>query len=249
MHRQRDRADSFGGAARAYDRHRPRYPAAMFDELVVLRALDVGAGTGITAVPLAERGVDVLAVEPDSRMAELAKEKGVTVELATFEDWDDTGRRFDLILFGQSFHWVDPAVALPKVRRLLTDGGRMALAWNRQIPITPSMLDFAAVYRDFLDPASPLVTGRPTGGTGSGMDSAALAADLEKAGFAVEIHLYPRDEHLDAEQWLDMAFTYSNHLVLEPDQARELRSRLAELIGDDGVHIGGDTLLMTARPV
>lgn len=272
LHLQRNRADSFGGAARAYDEYRPRYPDAMFDDLLggrAARVLDVGAGTGIASAQMAAHGAEVLALEPDSRMAELVREKGLPVEVATFEDWDDAGRGFDLILFAQSFHWVDPAVALPKVRRLLRSGGQgersdggigrgersdgevgtLALAWNRQFPLRPSRADLATVYRDFLDPTSPWATATPTGGTGSGMDSAELVTQIESAGFVVDSHTYPRDEQYSREQWLDLVFTYSNHLVLEPDAARQLRSRLGELIGEDGVHVGGDTLVITCRPV
>ena len=252
LHLQRDRADSFGAAARAYDRHRPRYPEAMFDDLLAgrgVRALDVGAGTGIASAQLATHGAEVLALEPDSRMAELIQEKGLAVEVATFEDWDHAGRTFDLILFAQSFHWVDPAVALPKIRRLLRPGGQLALAWNRQVPVRPTRADFATVYRDFLDPNSPWVTATPSGGTGSGLDSSELIGDIERAGFTVNSHTYPRDEQYSREQWLDLVFTYSHHLVLEPAASRELRRRLGELIGDDGVHVGGDTLVITGSPV
>jgi SAM-dependent methyltransferase len=45
--------------------------------------LDVGAGTGIASQQLLERGVDVLAVEPDPRMAEIAKEEGISIEIGT----------------------------------------------------------------------------------------------------------------------------------------------------------------------
>lgn len=181
-------------------------------------------------------------------MAEIAAEHGVPVEVATFEDWDDAGRMFDVVLFAQSFHWVDPAVALPKIRRLLAPGGRLALAWNRLFPVQPSRADFAEVYRDFLDAASPLVTATPTGGTGSGMDSADVVADLEAAGFAVQQLTYERGEQYSREQWLDLVFTYSNHLVLPADRAAELRARLGAVIGDGGVQVGGDTLLIVARP-
>ena len=252
LYRQRDRADSFGGVARLYDQHRPRYPEPMLDELVgsaAVRVLDVGAGTGIASRQLLGRGVELLALEPDSRMASIAAEHGIDVEVATFEDWDDAGRTFDVILFAQSFHWVDPVVALPKIRRLLADGGRLALAWNRQFAVSPSRADFAEVYRDFLNPASPLVTATPTGGTGSGMDSADVVAELEAAGFAVQQLIYERGEQYSREQWLDLVFTYSNHLVLPADRAAEMRSRLAAVIGDGGVQVGGDTLLIVARPV
>jgi ubiquinone/menaquinone biosynthesis C-methylase UbiE len=54
-HTDRRRAESFGATADAYDRYRPRYPQALLTELVAdagVRALDVGAGTGIAATQL-----------------------------------------------------------------------------------------------------------------------------------------------------------------------------------------------------
>jgi len=220
----------------------------LIDDLVASgaeNALDVGAGTGISSRQLADRGVDVLALEPDPRMAELANEKGIRTQTAKFEEWDASDRTFDLVLFAQSFHWVDPDVALPKARRLLTRRGHLALAWNRLLPVTPSRSDFAPIYRDYMEPGSPLVTATPTG---PGLAVGSVDAVLEKAGFAVSQHTYPREAHYDRDEWLDLVFTYSNHLVLPAEKAGELRDRLAAHIGTTGVTVGGDTLLITARP-
>ena len=248
LHRQRARADSFGAAARDYDRHRPEYPTRLIEDLVASgaeNALDVGAGTGIASRQLVDRGVDVLALEPDPRMAEVAAEKGVPTQIAKFEEWDAAGQTFDLVLFAQSFHWVDPDVALPKIRRLLTDRGRLALAWNRLFPVTPSRSDFAPIYRDYMEPGSPLVTATPTA---PALDVGGLDDVLDKAGFTIRHRTYQREEHYDRDDWLDLVFTYSNHLVLPADKATELRDRLAAYIGTAGVTVGGDALLITARP-
>jgi hypothetical protein len=43
--------------------------------------LDVGAGTGIASEQLLGKGVNVLAVEPDLRMAKIAKERGIVIEI------------------------------------------------------------------------------------------------------------------------------------------------------------------------
>ena len=129
-HTDRRRAEAFGSAAEEYDRHRPRYPAALIAGLVadVARVLDVGAGTGIASARLVGAGAQVLAVEPDSRMARVAAGKGIHVEQATFEDWQPAGRSFDLVVFAQSFHWVQPRVALKKVATILSPDGRLCTA-------------------------------------------------------------------------------------------------------------------------
>jgi SAM-dependent methyltransferase len=208
--------------------------------------LDVGAGTGIVSEQFLRRGVDVLAVEPDSRMAEIAQEKGVPTEIGTFENWDPAGRNFDLVVFGQSFHWVNPVIALPKARALLPWGGTLALMWNRLFPKDPTHSDFADIYRYYMDPGSPLVDASSNGLVETDGNTERLIASITASGFTVEERKYPRCAHYCVEQWLDLVFTYSNHLILAAEKASELRGRLAERIGSKGVSVGGDTLLILA---
>jgi SAM-dependent methyltransferase len=247
LYDDRARADSFGAAARLYDARRPRYPDQLIDDLLSRggqRVLDVGAGTGIASEQLLGRGADVLAVEPDPRMAEIANEKGIPIEIGTFESWDPAERSFDLVVFGQSFHWVNPDIALPKAHALLSRGGHLALMWNRLFPTDPTHSDFAEVYRDYMDPGSPLVDGSSNGLVETDGNTGRLVASITASGFTVEERTYPRRTHYSAEQWLDLVFTYSNHLILAPEKASELRTRLSERIGSSGVSVGGDTLLI-----
>jgi SAM-dependent methyltransferase len=249
LHRDRVRADSFGAAARVYDQRRPRYPSQLIDDLLsggARAVLDVGAGTGIASEQLLARGANVLAVEPDPRMAEVARGKGIPIEIGTFESWQPAERRFDLVVFGSSFHWVDPDIALPKAHRLLRSGGRLALMWNHLLPTHPTRSDLAEIYRDYMDPGSPLADGSSNGPIDTEHRTDGLIASIAASGFAVEERTYPRDDHYSTEQWLDLAFTYSSHLVLAAERASELRARLAERIGSTGVSVGGDTLLILA---
>lgn len=237
----RERANSFGGAAHTYDAYRPRYPDQLVDDLLALgarRVLDVGAGTGIASKQFADRGADVLAVEPDTRMASIAQDKGIPTEIATFERWEPAGRRFDLVVFAASFHWVDPAVALPKARDVLNDGGKLALLWNRLRPTRPTRAEFESIYQDYMDSETWPVDGTPDD----------LTALLATAGFSVTHRSYPHNLHYSAQQWVQLVFTYSNHLTLAAEQASELRTRLAERIGAEGVSVGGDALTILATP-
>jgi SAM-dependent methyltransferase len=245
----RARADSFGAAARIYDTRRPRYPDQLIDDILSQGAqtvLDVGAGTGIASEQLITKGADVLAVEPDPRMAAIAKEKGIHIEIGTFESWDPAERRFDLVVFGSSFHWVNPDIALPKVHGLLSRGGRLALMWNRLFPTHPTHSDFAEIYRAYMDVSSPLVDRSSNGLVETDRHNDRLIAAITDSGFTVEVRTYPRRDHYSTEQWLDLAFTYSNHLILAAEKASELRARLAERIGSTGVSVGGDSLLLLA---
>src|SRR5215471_17834429 len=95
-HQQRQVAESFGSDAQRYDRARPRYPEAMVRQVVAacpgLDVLDVGCGTGIAARQFLAAGCRVLGVDPDARMADLARRRGVEAEVAPFETWDPATR-------------------------------------------------------------------------------------------------------------------------------------------------------------
>ena len=237
----RERANSFGGAAHNYDIHRPRYPDQLIADVLAPsahRVLDVGAGTGIASMQLIERGADLLAVEPDTRMASIAEAKGIPLEIATFEQWEPAGRRFDRVVFAVSFHWIDPAVALPKIRGILRDGGKMALIWNRLRPTRPTRSEFESIYMDYMDIDARGADGEPNDLTGL----------LNAAGLTVTQRRYPHDLHYSTQQWVDIAFTFSNHLTLTADKATELRTRMAELIGPSGVSVGGDAMVIFATP-
>ena len=240
LHTQRDRADSFGSVARSYDRYRPRYPDDVIDDLVAAarggRVLDVGSGTGIAAKQLADRDLDVLAVEPDPAMAAVAASKGLRVEIGTFEDWDPDGRQFDLVLFAQSWHCVNAVVAAPQAYSLLRPGGSLALLWHMTVPQSPTQAKIDALYAKY--------AGQPT--TGGATEEAPLTETLAAAGFVVTETTYPVRTEYSTDAWLNLMSTYSARIVLEPDAARSFRADLAALVGPDGVTLVGSAYVATA---
>lgn len=130
-HREREIAESFGADAERYDRARPRYPDALVARIIAASpgrdVLDVGTGTGIVARQFQAAGCTVLGVDPDARMAAFARRTGVEVEVSTFEAWDAGERTFDVIVAGQSWHWVDPVAGPAKAAVLLRPGGRLVV--------------------------------------------------------------------------------------------------------------------------
>jgi len=157
-HHARQIAESFGSEAERYERTRPTYPQAMVEAIRAASpgsdVLDVGIGTGISARPFHQQGCEVLGVEPDTRMAAFARGSGLQVEIAKFEEWDPAGRTFDLVIAGQTWHWVDPVLGAYKAAEVLRPGGRIALFWN----VMSFPPDFAegssAIYKRVL-PESP----------------------------------------------------------------------------------------------
>jgi SAM-dependent methyltransferase len=239
VHTDRRRAESFGSVADDYERYRPHYPQALIAQLVPrpgLAVLDVGAGTGIASAQLAEAGADVLAVEPDEQMAAVCIAKGIPVESSTFEHWPADGRTFDLVVFGQSFHWVDPDVALPKLASLLNSGAHLTLMWNRITPNEPKRQGIERISAEFgaTTPASTSATNAET----------ALQALLRASDFDVERVDVSEDLHYSTEDWLGLVFTHSNHVILEAAVQTELRKRLRDFLGDGGVSASNNALAL-----
>jgi SAM-dependent methyltransferase len=93
-------------------------------------AVDVGCGTGRVAALLADAGWAVLGVEPDERMADLARAHGVHVVVAPFEKCVLPRSDYDLVCSGTAWHWIDPAVGYDIAAALLRRGGRLAVFRN-----------------------------------------------------------------------------------------------------------------------
>lgn len=130
----------FSDRAADYAKYRPSYPAEAIDIILEgldtscgLIAADIGAGTGISARLLADRGVRVLAIEPNAAMRETA-EPHLLVEFreATAEATHLADASVDLVTCFQAFHWFDPTPTLSEFHRILKPSGRLAVVWNNR---------------------------------------------------------------------------------------------------------------------
>ena len=135
--RRRVQANSFGSAAAVYERARPSYPDASVDWLLPNgspRVVDLGAGTGKLTRLIADRGVEVTAVEPSAGMLEQLRRALPTVPAlqGTAEQLPLDDGSVDAVLVGQAWHWVDVARASAEVARVLKPGGRLGLVWNHR---------------------------------------------------------------------------------------------------------------------
>ena len=230
LHGDRDRADSFGSQAEQYDRLRPSYPEALIDDLVSLgpiAVLDVGCGTGKVARALIERGVPVVGVEPDERMARVARGKGIQIDVASFEAWDPAGRTFDLVTAGHAWHWVDPAIGLPKAASVLNAGGTAALFWNYHA-LEESLLDaFEAVYRVHAPELE--VLGRDPSGL-SDVDPFTGSAHFTPG----QSRTYRWPRRVSADDWVAMLATFSDHRRLGRERLNRLQDALRAAIKNAG---------------
>ncbi|WP_089210030.1 class I SAM-dependent methyltransferase [Streptosporangium subroseum] len=227
-HKARRMAESFGVDAQRYEQARPGYPDALVARIVAGSpgpdVLDVGCGTGIAARQFQAAGCAVLGVEPDARMADFARSRGLRVEVAAFESWQPAGRVFDAVIAAQSWHWVDPVAGAVKAARVLRPRGRLAIFGHVYEPPPEVAEPFAAAYRRAA-PDSPF-NGQP----------ARRPLDLYRAAYAnfadrireTERFNDPEQWRFDWErsytrdQWLDLLPTTGGLTQLRPDQLAEV---------------------------
>lgn len=247
LHGERDRAESFGSAAERYDRYRPGYPAALIDDLLSLEpanALDIGCGTGKVAVALMRHGLPVLGVEPDIRMAAIARRHRVPVEVSSFESWDPAGRTYDLLTAGHSWHWVDPDIGLVKAASITVPGGTVALFWNYHVLDEPLLAAFDDAYRTHAPELA--VVGRDPSQNGT-QDTDPFAHSPDFTSLGSRIYRWPRV--LDADEWTTMLATFSDHARLGERRLHDLQSALQRAIEQAGgvVQSQCGTYVWTAR--
>jgi SAM-dependent methyltransferase len=128
-------AGSFGRVAETYDRVRPGPAPAAVDWLVPAgcgAAVDLAAGTGLFTRALLGRVPEITAVEPDGRMRAVLAERteGVRVLDGRGEVIPLPDASVDGVFVSTAWHWLDPALAIPEIARVLRDGGRLGVIWT-----------------------------------------------------------------------------------------------------------------------
>jgi SAM-dependent methyltransferase len=187
----------FGRTAQDYSRHRAGFPAAFFERLTAFEVgrvgqwvLDLGTGTGTVARGLAQRGCQVIGLDPS--LALLGEAQGldgqaeVTVEYVNglAERLSFASTTFEVITAGQCWHWFDRAKVAQEVWRLLVPGGKLVIAHFDWLPLPGNVVAATERLIEDYNPAWSL-------GGGSGLYPAWLA-DVALAGFA-EIETFSFD--------------------------------------------------------
>lgn len=230
----------FGEIAEDYDRHRPDYPAELFDLLLdsdVDAVLDVGSGTGRAAVAFSERGLPGIAVEPSEEMAAVARSNlpsTWSVEQSDFEHCRADGRRdWQLITCAQAWHWIDHEAGLRHAAELLAPGGTLALFWNRGEFVQDRLRhDLDEIYDRLAPDMQSSLRGRGSTPKGQLVD---IELGPPPDGFrSVERDQLHWRRTYTSDEWISLLGTHSDHLLLPPDRRAELHAAVRDAIDAHG---------------
>jgi SAM-dependent methyltransferase len=232
----------FNEVPELYNRVRPTYPDELFADLVAVTGMDrrssvleVGCGTGQATCSLAALGSSVTAVEPGAGMAALARRQlaafgNVEVEISTFEEWDDGGRRFDVLVAASAWHWVDPSIGWRRAHDVLHRGGWMALLGNIVVrrPGEPE------VYAETADLHERFSPGNPGWGHPPLEDEVRMTGEgwglVEGPGSLFEptiVRWYPAVQWFDGDGFADLLRSTSLYRSLDSDARDPLLDAIA----------------------
>jgi SAM-dependent methyltransferase len=222
-----------------YDRARPGYPAALFDDLAELaglgpgaRVVEVGPGTGQATVELVALGAGVVGVELGAGLAAVLQRKlktaSVEVVVRAFEDWPPPEEPFDVVAAFTSWHWLDPAARAGKVAALLRPGGALATVTTTHV-LGDSGEFFEQAQRCYerWDPNTPAgLQLLPSDAVPQELDEVDDSSLFQPA----VRRRYEEDVTYSARGYLDVLSTYSGHRALTTAQREGLFACIGDLI-------------------
>ena len=242
----------FGTAAESYERFRLGYPDEVVDRTLayagrpVGSAVEVGAGTGKATRAFASRGIQVVALEPDTEMyGVLQRETAgmpVTPRLSAFEAYD--GPPADLVYAAAAWHWTDPATRWTHAADLLEPGGVLSI-FGSQLRIADPDLQQAvsrAIADDVDDSAfRPKETKGPPG-VGWRFE------DIEESGLFAEVesHDLAREVTVSQKEYVGHLTTISAFLLLTIEGRQDVLRRVSELVPEQ-VRLDASVALQLAR--
>ncbi len=237
------RKGMFDLMAREYDAVRPGYPAELFAELErrgVLwqgcAALEIGCGSGQATRHLADRGAQLVTLDPSANMlgiaeARFADHADVTFLQQTFEEFEGEEESLDLILAATAWHWVEPALGYSKVARLLKPGGSFVILANlHPAAIAEFFSRIQSVYQEVVPEWGSINRNATTEDVIRGS-----RGEIDASGYftPADVLEYDWTEIYSRERFLRLLATYSDHRSLEPERFAALQDGIGRIIEEE----------------
>jgi SAM-dependent methyltransferase len=237
---------TFGEDAELYDRMRPGYPAALFDDLAALgslppggRLLEIGPGTGQATRSLLERGYRVTAVELSPTLAAVLQSRCagfgelLDIHVCAFEAFrqSSAAEPFDAVFAATAFHWIDPAVRVTRCAALLRPDGVLAtVATHHVLGGDTSFFNAMQACYERWDPATtPGLRLEPA----AHIPVASVDPGESELFAAPHFTRYEWEQTYTTAQYRDLLLTYSGHRALPPDDLSGLLACVTSLADTD----------------
>jgi SAM-dependent methyltransferase len=239
-----ERKLTFNEDAANYDRWRPCYCEELFAEIIRYArpdagkvAVEMGCGTGQATEPILKTGCTVTAVEYGENLAAFALEKfsgyeNFRVQIAAFEDFACESGSLDLLYSATAFHWVPEEIGYPKAYDLLKPGGTLALFWNAPFCARPDGPAHREIQAAYARRGEPSAESRPE----DDLQLRRVRADtILKYGFvALRTHIFKRTRVFDADGYICLLNTYSDHRVRPEREKSELEADIKAAVNRFG---------------
>ena len=240
---------TFDKDASLYDKVRPGYPDALFEDIIKLsaiptngRILEIGCGTAQATLPFAERGYAIHCIELGANLAAIAERKlsaypRVHVSVGSFEEVTLEESTFDLVLSATAFHWIDPRVGYPKAARVLKPEGTLSLFWNKPVQ-TQVSADYFSSLQTVYERVVPEMARRFPGLPHPDAIPTPVKDEIDRSRLFGEVKVlkYRWETDYTAQAYVELLNTYSDHIALENETRAELFDGIQNLIE---THFGG----------
>lgn len=175
--------------------------------------IDLGCGPGNLTAILNEMGHGVIGIDPSMTMLEGMGAKGLLAVCGAAEAIPVRDSCADVVTAATAFHWFEHERAIPEIRRVLRDGGRVALVTN----IRDETVSWVASLSEIVGSESAIAA---TLGGAEGMP-AEFKAKLEGGGLfrSIEHEVFDFDQELTEETLIGLVASRS-YIAILPEEER-----------------------------
>jgi SAM-dependent methyltransferase len=226
-----------------YDKWRPTYVSQLYKDIMNFKeinqfsnVLEIGIGTGQATLPILEKGCFLTAIELGDKLAEFTKQKfskyaNFDIKNMAFQDYECQPNSFDMIYSASAFHWIPEEIGYPKVYKMLKSGGIFARFANhpyRDKENDELHIAMQEVYSKYM-PSSPPEPEYSE-------EQCKKRADISKRYRFVDVNyrLYHRTRIFNAQEYISLIGTYSDHRALEENKRMEFLNGIKNAIDNYG---------------
>lgn len=239
---------SFDVFAETYHSVRPGYPAQLYVDIKELcgfdsasRLLEIGAGSGIATVELVKVAGKIVAIEPGSHLAAIARKQTEGLQNAeilegTFESFESSDR-FDAILAFTAYHWIDEGIKYRKVLDLLDDAGSLVLVWNSFfLSDSAATAEVNKAYSEYLPEAYPdeSTVAEVNEGVLAKLHRREQEVVQNSLLYTVALRKYYTAYNYNAETYPKLLNTFPKIVEVSEEQRKKFFARVSEIVGRHG---------------